>query len=66
MTHCIKRGVKDEVDQIQRKQIDIQKVCSECLPLVRTQTGKQLAIGQLRQQLATAPSRAAHADAVAA
>jgi len=40
ITHCIKRGVKHKVHQVQRKQIDNHKVCSKCPPLVRTQARK--------------------------
>jgi len=70
ITHCIKRGVKHKVHQVQRKQIDSQKVCSKC-PVVHHwyehKHASVLAIGQLRHQSATAPSLVTHAaDAVAA
>jgi len=40
--HCIKRGVKHKVHQVQRKQIDSHKVCSKCPPLARTQACKRV------------------------
>jgi len=30
--HCIKRGVKHKVHQLQRKQIDSHKICSNRIP----------------------------------
>jgi len=42
ITHCIKHGVKHKVHQVQRKQIDSHKVCSECPSLARTQARKRV------------------------
>ena len=63
-THCIKRGVKHKVHQVQRKQTDSHKVSSKC---PNTTTSVLACIGQLHHQSATAPILATHAtDAVAA
>ena len=63
--HCVKRGVKHKVHQVQRKQIYSHKICLKCPPLARIQAHKH--IGQLRHQSATAPNHVTHvADAVAA
>jgi len=40
ITHCIKRGVKHKVHQVQRKQTDSHKICSKCPPLAGTQSCK--------------------------
>jgi len=63
ITRCIKHGVKHKVHQVQRKQINSQNVHH----WQEHKHASVFAIGQLRHQSATAPSRATHAvDVVAA
>jgi len=57
--------VKHNVHQVQRKQIDSYKVCSNVHHWHEHKDASLLAKGQLRRQSATAPSIATHADAVA-
>jgi len=67
ITHCIKHGVKHKVHQLQRKQTDSHKVCSNVHHWHERKHASVLAIGQLRHQPATAASLATHAaDAVSA
>jgi len=67
ITRCVKHSVKHKVYQVQRKQIDSHKICSQCPPLARTQTHKHVCHWLTASSISDGPSRATHAvDAVAA
>ena len=61
MILCIKRGVKHNVIQVQRKAVDSQKVYSQCPPLARTQACKRVCHWSTLSSMSDFASRGTHA-----
>jgi len=67
MTHCIKHGVKHKVHQVQKNKLIVTKYVQNVRHWHEHKHASSFTIVQLRQQSATASSRATHTvDAVTA